>query len=359
MTTVAHTPLDLIGNTPAIRLEPPLAQGRGYWAKLEGFNPNGIKDRAALEIVRRARERGELRPGGTIVESSSGTFALGLALVGIGLGHPVITVVEPRLGAMMQHLLDAYGATIEMVADAGPHGSWVRARRERVRELVATLPGAWWPNQYDNPDNVAAYEGMAEELIDQFDRIDILVCSVGTGGHSAGLTRRLRQVWPAMKLIGVDAVGSMIFGQSVNRGVMTGLGNTGFYSQNVAYDLFDEVHWVNPAEAAYVCRELGETCYVTGGWSVGCVGLVAAWLARTHDPQARIVGVFCDGPERYWNTVFDDAYLREQELYGIVPADEPDEIAHPKALDVTRWTRCRMVVDPRTLALAPVGAAGR
>jgi cysteine synthase A len=250
---------------------------------------------------------------------------------------------------MMQHLLEAYGAQLSMVTDPGPHGSWVRARRERVQELIRTLPGAYWPNQYDNPDNVAAYAGMADELLAQFDSVDVLVCSVGTGGHSAGLTRRLRRRWPELKLVGVDAVGSMIFGQSVNRGVMTGLGNTGFYSDNVAYELFDEVHWVNPGEAAYVCRELAASCYATGGWSVGCVGLVAAWLARTSPPDTAILAVFCDGPERYWNTVFDDDYLEQHGLYGVRPADEPDEIAHPKERDVTRWTRCCTVVDPRTL----------
>jgi S-sulfo-L-cysteine synthase (3-phospho-L-serine-dependent) len=349
---VARSPLDLIGNTPVVRFEPPSAGGYGYWAKLEGNNPNGIKDRAALEIVRRARECGELRPGGTIVDSSNGAFALSLALVGAVFDHPVITVVDPHLGPMTQRLLAAYGTQLSMVADPGPHGSWVRARRKRVEELVQGLPGAYWPNQYDNPNNVAAYTAMADELLLQFDRIDTLVCSVRTGGHSAGLARHLRLRWPGLKLVGVDAVGSSTFGQSADRGVMTGIGNTDSYAGNVAYELFDEVHWVGPGEAAFVCRELAANCYATGGWSVGCVGLVAAWLARTSPADSTIVAIFCDGPERYWDSVFDDGYLKQHDLLAVRPADVPDEIVHPKERDVTGWTRCGTVVDPRMLVSA-------
>lgn len=127
---------------------------------------------------------------------------------------------------------------------------------------------------------------------------------------------------------------------------MRGLGSS-VYPRNIAYDAFDEIHWVNAAEAVSVCRELARTSYATGGWSVGCVGLVARWLARTRPADESIVAVFCDGPERYWNTVYDDDFCREHGLLGVATADHPDEIGHPSERDVTRWTRCTISENPR------------
>ena len=344
---VCRSPLELIGKTPVLRVAAPFVpHGRGFWAKLEGFNPGGIKDRAAHHMLLAARERGDLLPGGTIVESSSGTFALALALAGISLGHPVVIVHEPLLEPMLRHLLAAYGVRLECVTEPHPTGGWTEARRERVREIRAAIPGAYWPNQYDNPDGVDAYTGLAEELLEQFERIDTLVCSVGTGGHSAGVARRLRAVWPDLRVIGVDAVGSVTFGLSGKRGVMRGLGNS-IYPRNVAYDQFHEIHWVGDGEAVHVCRELARGIGVTGGWSVGCVALVARWATQVSPANTTVVTVFPDGPERYWNSVFDDEFCARHGLLGVQPATEPVEIANPDAHDVQRWTRCHTVIDPR------------
>jgi S-sulfo-L-cysteine synthase (3-phospho-L-serine-dependent) len=357
---VCRSPLELIGQTPVLRIGTPFipsAYGqRGFWAKLEGFNPGGIKDRAAHQMLLAARARGDLQPGGTIVESSSGTFALGLALAGIGLGHPVTIVHEPLLEPMLRYLLQAYGVHLECVTEPHPTGGWTEARRERVRQLCATIPGAYWPNQYDNPDGADAYTGLAEELLAQFAWIDVLVCSVGTGGHSAGVARRLRQRWPDLRVIGVDAAGSVTFGQSGRRGVMRGLGNS-IFPRNVAYEQFDEVHWVTDGEAVQVCRQLARQVGVTGGWSVGCVALVARWAAQTAPADATVVTIFPDGPERYWNTVFDDGFCAEHGLLDVEPAAEPEEIASPLGHHAARWTRCRTVLDPRaSLASAGMGA---
>jgi cysteine synthase A len=259
----------------------------------------------------------------------------------------VIVAAEAGMEPMVQRLLVAYGVQLSMVIDPHPTGGWVAARRQRVQELVARTPGAWWPNQYDNVDNATSYAQLAEELLDQFEHIDVLVCSVGTGGHSAGITRRLRREWPHLRLVGVDAVGSVIFGQPSNRGIMRGIGNS-IFPRNVSYGLFDEVHWVNAGEAVHVCRELARTGYVTGGWSVGCVALVASWLAHVRSQEECVVAVFPDGPQRYWNTVFDDEFCREHGLLGVEPDNQPDEIGHPCERQVTRWTRCDVIINPST-----------
>jgi len=341
----------IVGNTPTLRIDDALlhpGSGRGYWAKLEGNNPGGIKDRAALHMVRCARDRGELRPGGRIVESSSGTLGLGLAMAGIVYGHPVTVVTDPGMEPLVVHLLNAQGADVDMVETPHPTGGWQQARKDRVQQLLAAEPGAWCPDQYANPDNVEAYAGLAGELMADVGRIDVLVASVGTGGHSAGISRALRRHYPDLKVVGVDSIRSTIFGQPAGKRLMRGLGSS-IHPANVDYSTFSEVHWVAPGEAVWACRRLAATSATTGGWSVGAVGLVADWVARTHPEWTRIVAVFPDGPHRYWDTVFSDDYCKLNGLYDVTPADRPDELAHPAEAVPQRWTRCTTVIDPRAM----------
>ncbi|MFE0172384.1 PLP-dependent cysteine synthase family protein [Streptomyces sp. NPDC059002] len=337
---------ELVGNTPVLRVSRPFTPpDRGFWAKLEGFNPGGIKDRPGLHMVERARTRGDLKPGHPIVESTSGTLGLGLALAGMVYGHPVTLVTDPGLEPSMTRLLAAYGATVDVVPEAHPTGGWQQARRERVVELLAERLGAWCPDQYHNPDNVSAYTPLALELASQVGHIDVLVCSVGTGGHSAGVSRVLHQLYPDMRLVGVDTVGSTIFGQPARPRLMRGLGSS-IYPRNVAYDSFSEVHWVAPAESVWACRQLATSHYATGGWSVGAVALVAGWLARTQPRDTRIVAIFPDGPQRYLETVYSDEYCAEHGLLGLPPAPEPEVVGRPDEKEITRWTRCTQVADP-------------
>jgi cysteine synthase A len=340
----------LVGNTPLLRVSQPLTPPDcGFWAKLEGFNPGGIKDRPGLHMVERARARGDLRPGARIIESTSGTLGLGLALAGMVYGHPVTLVTDPGLEMSMTRLLTAYGAQVNVVSEPHPTGGWQQARRERVEQLMARHPGAWCPDQYNNPDNTTAYTPLALELASELGHIDVLVCSVGTGGHSAGVSRVLKQLYPELKVVGVDTIGSTIFGQPARPRLMRGLGSS-IYPRNVAYDNFAEVHWVAPAEAVWTCRQLAGSHYATGGWSVGAVALVAGWLARTLPADSRIAAIFPDGPQRYLGTVFDDDYCGAHGLLDAPPAPEPEVIGRVDEKEVARWTRCTTVVDPLALA---------
>lgn len=335
-----------VGSTPVLWIDRPLnPEGRGFWAKLEGHNPGGMKDRAALHMIQCARERGDLPPGGMIVESTSGTLGLGLALAGITYGHPVTLVTDPGLEPIMHRLLVAYGARVEVVDSPHPTGGWQEVRRQRVGELLAEHPGAFGPDQYHNPDNVAGYVPLALELVAQLGRVDVLVCSVGTGGHSAGVSRALREFFPHLRLVGVDTVGSTIFGQPARTRLMRGLGSS-IHPRNIDYPAFDEVHWIAPGEAVRAARLLAAAQYASGGWSVGAVALVAGWLARTEEPDARIAAIFPDGPHRYFDTVFNDDYCHQHGLLTAQLPIEPDEITHPTEREVTRWTRCRRVLDP-------------
>jgi S-sulfo-L-cysteine synthase (3-phospho-L-serine-dependent) len=338
----------MVGNTPVLWISEPFAAGeRGFWAKLEGANPGGMKDRPAMHMVERARLRGDLLPGAHIIESTSGTLGLGLALTGMAYRHPVTVVTDSCMEPIVQNMLTAYGARVDIVRDPHPVGGWQQARNDRVAELLDTEPDAWCPDQYNNPDNVDGYRPLALELLDQLGHIDVLVCSAGTGGHSAGVARVLRQANPDLQLIGVDTVGSTIFGQPASTRLMRGLGSS-IYPRNVDYGAFTEVHWVAPAEAVWACRAMAATHYNSGGWSVGAVALVAGWAARTYPRGTRIAAVFPDGPRRYFDTIYNDAYCRHHGLLVSTPPSEPDRISTPTETVAQRWTRCTTVVDPTT-----------
>ncbi|MFF4229558.1 PLP-dependent cysteine synthase family protein [Streptomyces sp. NPDC001820] len=351
MTTALLSPagnrelLALLGRTPLARISVDLPCPQpGFWAKLEGLGVGGMKARAAVSMLLGAKERGELRPGAPVVESTSGTLGIGLAFAGQALGHPIVLVGDAELEPSMRQLLRAYGTRLELVDRPAAEGGWQAARLARLRELLSTLPDAYWPDQYNNPDNIAGYASLAAELAAQLDHVDVLVCSVGTGGHSAGVVGPLRRHWPGLRLIGVDATGSTIFGQPARPRLMRGLGSS-IHPRNVAYGAFDEVHWVGPAEAADACRRLAAGNFVSGGWSTGAVALVAAWAARVH-PGAVVATVFPDGPHRYLGTVYDDDFAAAHGLDRATAATRPVEIPHARAVEATGWARCRAVTDP-------------
>ncbi|MBH0780229.1 pyridoxal-phosphate dependent enzyme [Nocardia sp. NEAU-351] len=335
--------LRLIGATPVVAL--PAGLGLDYLAKLESHGVGGMKARAAVAMLTAAIGRGELAPEAPVIESTSGTLGVGLALAGKALGHPTVLVVDDALEPEMRALFAAYGVRLEVVTRPHPVGGWQQARLDRLAELLAATPGAYWPDQYNNPDNARGYAGMALEIVRQVESVDVLVVSVGTGGHSAGLAAALRPHWPRLRIIGVDSVGSRIFGQPARARLMRGLGSS-ILPRNVAYATFDEVHWVGPTEAAASCRELAGATTIAGGWSTGATALVAAWAAR-REPSARVLTVFPDGPMRYLRTIYDDRWCAEQGIDG-APVTHPVEIGSSERVEVRGWARCRAVADPRT-----------
>lgn len=340
----ARSPLlALLGNTPLARIPAGASAGVGYWAKLESAGIGGMKARAAVAMLAGAASRGELAPGARIVESTSGTLGLGLAFAGRALGHPVTLVVDDELEPELRSLFAAYGVALEVVGQPDPVGGWQRARLDRLHDVLAATPGAYWPDQYNNPDNPLGYLGMAQEILDDLEMADVLVASIGSGGHCAGLTEVLRGHWPHLRVIGVDAVGSTIFGQPPTPRLMRGLGSS-ILPRNVAYHHFEEVHWVGPVEAVRSCRTLAAQAFVTGGWSTGASALVAGWVAR-REPGARVLTVFPDGPQRYLRTIFDDTWCAHHGL-DVEPVHGPMEVTEPSRVEVAGWARCVTVRDP-------------
>lgn len=327
--------IDAIGHTPLVRLATGAGTGVPVYAKLELQNQFGMKDRVAKGAILAARESGELRPGAPIVESSSGTMALGVALVGTALGHPVHIVTDPRIDPITMAKLRSLGCQVHVVPRMTGNG-WQSARLEMLDELMRTMPGAFWPRQYTNPENPRAYRNLAAELYDDLGAVDILVGAVGSGGSLCGTARALREYLPRLRVVGVDSVGSVLFGQPDRPGrLQGGLGNS-LMPANLDHTQLDEVHWLNDREAFEATRELAAREKVFAGNTAGSVYRVLTHLSRTVPAGTTIVGIMADRGDRYHSTVYDDDYWTEKGLGHLSCAGEPAPV--PSGQVVSGWS---------------------
>ncbi|MCM4083108.1 pyridoxal-phosphate dependent enzyme [Paractinoplanes hotanensis] len=335
--------LDAIGHTPLVRLRTGRAEAHLH-AKLELQNLFAMKDRVAKRVVLQARAAGLLRPGDPIVESSSGTMALGLALVGATLGHPVHIVTDPRIDTTTLAKLRALGCTVHVVEAMGTHG-WQSARLDLLEKLRTDLPGAFWPRQYTNPQNPLAYEALAGELTADLPRIDVLVGSVGSGGSLCGTARALRVRHPGLRVIAVDCVGSALFGQpDVPRRLQSGLGNS-LHPENLDMAQIQEVHWLNDREAFHATRRLAREQQIFAGNSAGSVYHVMRWAGSRLGPETHVVGILPDRGDRYATTIYDDAWWAARGLDDLPLADEPDEVTY--GTPVSSWAYAPVRGEPR------------
>jgi cysteine synthase A len=243
----AHSVLETIGSTPHIRFAR-LFPGREVWIKSERGNPGGsIKDRIALSMVEAAERDGALRPGGVIVEPTSGNTGIGLALVAAVKGYRLILVMPESMSIERRRLMLAYGA--EFVLTAREKG--MRGAIERAQELVAATPGAWMPQQFENPANVAVHAATtAREILADFpDGIDALITGVGTGGHITGVAQVLKPLFPRLKVFAVEpTLSPVISGGKAAPHPIQGIG-AGFVPANLHTGLLDGVIQVDPEAA--------------------------------------------------------------------------------------------------------------
>jgi cysteine synthase A len=297
----------------------------------------------ARYIVRKAREEGALRPGGLIAETTSGTFGLALAMVARLQGHPLFLVSDPAIDAPLRRRLEDLGATVHIVEKAGASGGYQQARLAVLERVLGENPDSFCPRQYTNPHNPGSYAPCAEQLVQAAGAIDCLVGSVGSGGSVCGVSSYLRLLFPGLTAVGVDTHRSVIFGQSdAGSGrLLRGLGNS-LMPANVDHTAFDLVHWVGAAEAFRATRELHRDHALFCGPTSGAAYLVADWWARRNPDQLTAV-IFPDEGYRYQDTVYDDAWVREQGAWLDALPPEPMEWARPRDGDdpwaFFRWGR--------------------
>ncbi|HEX8317135.1 pyridoxal-phosphate dependent enzyme [Longimicrobium sp.] len=281
-------------------------------------------------IIRKALEEGELRPGGLIVEATSGTFGLSLAMVSALQGHPLTLVGDPAIDPPLLRRLEDLGATVHIVREAGASGGFRQVRQEVLEKVLASTPGSFCPRQYSNPHNPGSYAPCAEQLAHAVGGIDCLVGSVGSGGSVCGISSYLRLILPELNVIGVDTHGSVIFGETDagNDGwLLREVGNS-LIPANVDHTAFDLVHWVGAAEAFQATRRLHREHALHMGPTSGAAFLVADWWARNH-PDSLTAVIFPDEGYRYQDTVYNDAWLEAKGVRRDVPPREPVEWNRP------------------------------
>lgn len=305
--------LETIGNTPLIELRNTTASTEGRLLfKYERGNPGGsIKDRPALFIVTEAEKRGLLKPGGTIIESSSGNFGISLAMIGAAKGYRVIILVDPKTTATNLALLKCFGAEVVVVTKQDDSGSYHKTRISLANKLADEIPDAFRPDQCFNLLNSTAhYQGTAREIFaDCPDNIAAIVAAVSTGGQLGGISRYTKTYRPDVKVIGVDAVGSSIFGGESHSYLIPGIG-LAWTPCNVAVENIDSVYKVTDEAAFVAARCFTRNEGILMGPSSGACALVALTIAKQLSPLDCVVCIISDGGERYIQTLFNDTWMQ-------------------------------------------------
>lgn len=293
---------DYIGNTPLLELQKVSsnsATGTRILVKAERFNPGGsVKDRVALAMIEEAEKRGLLKPGGTIIEPTSGNTGIGLAWIGKLKGYNVILTMPDTMSEERRKLLKAYGATLELT----PGKEGMKGAIRRAEELVAQIEGAIIPGQFSNPANPAIHELTTgpEILRDTHGKVDIFVAGVGTGGTVTGVGRALKSYNEGIKIVAVEPSSSAVLsGRNAGAHKIQGIG-AGFIPDNYDPKVIDEVVTVSDEDAINTTKRMADEESLLVGISSGAAVYAALELAkRTENAGKTIVALMPDSGERY------------------------------------------------------------
>ncbi len=298
---VVHSPLDLIGSTPVVRLTRlPGPNDAEVWAKLESMNPGGsVKDRICLSMIEAAEREGRLRPGDTIVEPTSGNTGIGLALVAAVKGYKLILTMPDTMSEERRSLLTAYGATLILTPDSKGMHDAVR----KAEEILAENPDYFMPQQFNNPANPEIHrQTTAIEILEQFPHIDAFVAGVGTGGTITGVGELLKEKRPGVRIYSVEPASSPVLsGGEPGYHNIQGIG-AGFIPEVLNTEAYDEIIPVTDDEAALSSRRLAREEGILVGISSGAACAAALKLAQKLGKGKIVVAIFADTGERYLTT---------------------------------------------------------
>jgi cysteine synthase len=295
---LANDVLHTVGNTPHIRINRLFGKTHSVYVKSERSNPGGsIKDRIAVAMVEAAEASGALKPGATIVEPTSGNTGVGLAMVAAVKGYKLVLVMPDSMSLERRRLMLAYGATFELTPrEKGMNGSIARAL-----EIVAATPGAWMPQQFENPANIEVHvRTTAEEIAADFPSgVDALITGVGTGGHITGCAQVLKKMWPRLKVYAVEPSASpVISGGKPSPHPIQGIG-AGFIPKNLHVDLLDGVIQVEAEAAREMARRAAREEGMLVGISSGATLAAIAQKLPELPAGATVLGFNYDTGERY------------------------------------------------------------
>ncbi len=296
--TKAASILETIGNTPHVRINR-LFGNAEVWIKSERSNPGGsIKDRIALAMIEDAEQSGRLQPGGTIIEPTSGNTGIGLALVAAVKGYKLILVMPESMSIERRRLMLAYGASFDLT----PREKGMKGAIERALELQSQTPGAWIPQQFENPANIDVHvRTTAEEIFADFQDspIDVIITGVGTGGHITGVAQVLKARWPGLKVFAVEpTLSPVISGGQPGPHPIQGIG-AGFVPANLHTQLLDGVIQVDPVVAKDYARRSASEEGILVGISSGATLAAIAEKLKELPAGSRVLGFNYDTGERY------------------------------------------------------------
>lgn len=280
------------------------------FAKLEYVNPVGsIKDRSAYWILKRAAERGEIGSDTTVVESSSGNFASALAAFTRLVGLRFIPVIDPNIAGTYESFLRRLCPTVVKVDQRDDTGGFLKTRLRMVEHLCAAIPNAYWTNQYGNPDAVDAhYQLTGAEVCAAFPSLDYVFIGVSTAGTIAGMSRRLKERYPRVKIIAVDVQGSVIFGDAPRKRHIPGVGSS-IVPPLLSQAMIDDVVLVSERESAAASRELLMTHGLFAGGSSGTAfAAVKRYAPKMGAQRPTVLFVCADRGTPYLDTIFDPAW---------------------------------------------------
>nr|WP_198026452.1 cysteine synthase family protein [Bradyrhizobium sp. ARR65] len=304
-----------MGGTPLFELAR-TGSGSRLLLKLEQYNPTGsCKVRMAREMILAAEREGKLRPGGHIVEPTSGNTGTGLALMAIERGYRFTAVVDDHASRDKLRAMRAMGVDLVFVESKGEGPSTLE--RRRVAGEIARASGAFWPDQHHNPNNNLGYVGLAAELLrDLGTDIDYLVGAVGTGGTVCGTIKELRRLGSRVTSIGVEPTGSIIFGGPPGKYWQTGSGAPGGFTvgSNVDHSLIDEGVTVDDIDAFTAARIVARRTGILVGGTAGAAIHVALKQLALIEPNSTMVVLVCDAGEKYLDSIYNDDWLRERHL---------------------------------------------
>ncbi len=294
----ANSILETIGNTPHIRMAR-MFPDHEVWIKSERANPGGsIKDRIALAMVEEAENDGSLKPGGTIIEPTSGNTGIGLAMVAAVKGYKLVLVMPESMSVERRRLMLAYGATFDLT----PKEGGMKGAIARASELVEATAGAWMPSQFDNDANWKVHvRTTAQEILGDFaaNPIDAIITGVGTGGHITGCAEELKKSWPELKAYAVEPEGSpVISGGQPGPHPIQGIG-AGFIPGNLHTKSIDGVIKVDPEAAKTMARRAAAEEGMLVGMSSGATLAAIAQKLPEMDQGTRVLGFNYDTGERY------------------------------------------------------------
>jgi cysteine synthase len=353
----AHQPSPLFANVteslglvPIVRVNQINArcQQHDLYLKLESCNPGGsIKEKNAAYLVTDAEQRGLLKPGGTIVESSSGNFGIGLAIVGAVRGYRVKIVIDAKTSPTIRRMLTAYGADLIEIplSKADAHGSMQIARMKMAQKLTRGISGAWYPCQHLNPQNIHAHalftareiEASFNGALDTLGQAPLTGIAIGvsTAGQLGGIAGYFKDRYPQIKIIGIDVAGSVVFGTPQHAYKMTGLGLS-FVPPNFDPDSLDAAYTIDDRLAFSVCHTLARKEGLLLGASTGAiVAGTLAYVSHCQSPQ-RVLMINPDRGDRYLETIYNTEWLEQQQisLWQEPELSQVIESLQPVAFDV-------------------------